>query len=178
MVENKLIKQDLENFKTYLLSRIYSLKLTKEKFAKKVGISKGEISKILSDERQGISLKSFYFIAVNSADTIENARNSVYPHRNFNLKPLKVETKNKNSRNKFGSYMKENFETDSIEYVPGKNSFEIVQQKTGITEKRLKEIYFKTGAAEPYEFLLIEKAVGEKPGEMMKDYIENYLTAK
>lgn len=174
----ELLKQDLKNFKAYLLSRISLLGLTHENFAKKVNISKGEISKILNDNRQGVSLTSFYLIAVNSGDTIENARDYIYPHRKFNLKKVKIDTKEKKSTNKFGLYMKENFDSDTIEYVGGKNSFDIIQQKTGIEEKRLKDIYYKTGAPEPFEFLLIEKAVGKKPGEMMKDYIKKYPIVK
>lgn len=174
MEDKKLADQDLDNFCTYVLSRKKHLGLSNEAFGKTVNISKGEISKILTKKRQGVSLYSFYRVAINSGDTIENARKSVYPHRNFNLKKVKADKKDTNSRNKFGSYMKEKFETDSIEYVPGKNSFKIIQQKTGISEKRLKEIYFKTGAPEPYEFLLIEKVVGKKTGEMMKDYMEKY----
>ncbi|SKC11140.1 hypothetical protein SAMN05660841_04308 [Sphingobacterium nematocida] len=175
MDDKKLANQDLDNFCIYVLSRKQHLGLSNEAFGKTVNISKGEISKIITKKRQGVSLHSFYNIAINSGDTIENARKSVYPHRNFNLKKVKTDKKDTNSRNKFGSYMKENFETDGVEYIPSKNSFDIIQQKTGITEKRLKEIYFKTGAPEPYEFLLIEKAVGKKAGEMMKEYLEKHV---
>ena len=178
MVENELAKKDLDNFCAYVLSRKLLLGLSNEGFGKKVNISKGEISKILSKKRQGVSLTSFYLIAVNSGDTIENARDYVYPHRKFNLKKVKIDTKEKKSINKFGLYMKENFDSDTIEYSAGKNSFETIHQKTGIEEKRLKDIYYKTGAPEPFEFLLIEKAVGKKPGEMMKDYIEKHSIKK
>ncbi|MEJ5053911.1 hypothetical protein [Sphingobacterium sp. MYb382] len=174
MLDNEYTKIDLDNFSAYVVSRKVLLGLSNEKLAKKVNISKGEISKIITKKRKGVSLHSFYLIAVNTGDTIENARDSVYAHRNFNLTQIKADKKDMSSINKFGSYMKENFETDSVEYIPGKNSLEIISMKTGITEKRLKDMYFKTGAPEPYEFLLIEKAVGKKPGEMMKDYIKKH----
>ncbi|GGG79906.1 hypothetical protein GCM10007415_10280 [Parapedobacter pyrenivorans] len=48
----------------------------------------------------------------------------------------------------------------------------------GIEKQRPQDIYFNTGAPEPYEFLLIEKAVGKLPGEMMKDYVEKYPVKK
>lgn len=170
-----MIKKDVESFKRYLSYRISKLGLTQEKFALKVKISKGEITKILNDQRESISLNTFYHVAVKSGDTIENARKQVYSHRDFKLKTVKADKNDQTQRNKFGSYMKQNFETDSVAYVPSKNSLEIISKKTGIIEKRLKEIYFKTGSPEPYEFLLIEKAVGKRSGEMMKDYLENYL---
>ncbi|MBC9795861.1 hypothetical protein [Sinomicrobium weinanense] len=66
--------------------------------------------------------------------------------------------------------MRENFEGD--------NTFEDIQAKTGIDKQRLTDIYFNTGAPEPYEFLLIEKAVGKEPGEMMKAYVEKYSVKK
>lgn len=178
MVNKEMLKQDLENFKKYLLLRISTLGLTQEKFALKVKISKSEITKILNDKRESVSLHSFYRVVVNSGDTIANAQKQIYPHRNFKLKTVRAFKKDNNLRNKFGLYMETKFETDSLNYVPSKNSLEIISQKTGITEKRLKEIYYKSGAPEPYEFLLIEKAVGKNTGEMMKDYIENYLTAR
>ena len=175
MEGNTHTERDLENFSTYVLSRKVLLGLSNEKLARKLNVSRGEISKIITKRRQSVSIRSFYNIAINSGDTIANAIDYVYPHRNFNLTKLNAYTPDQNLRNKFGSYMKEKFETDSVEYIPSKNSLEIISIKTGIPEKRLKEIYFKSGAPEAYEFLLIEKAVGKKTGEMMKDYIENYL---
>lgn len=58
------------------------------------------------------------------------------------------------------------------------NSFEEIQGKTGIEKQRLTDVYFNTGAPEPYEFLLIEEAVGKEPGEMMKVYVEEYPVKK
>lgn len=60
----------------------------------------------------------------------------------------------------------------------GDNTFEQIQAKTGIEEQRLKDIYFNTGAPEPYEVFLIEKAVGKEPGEMMGEYVERYPVKK
>lgn len=74
--------------------------------------------------------------------------------------------------------MKEHFEKENTDSVDDENSFENILAKTGIPEQRLKDIYFNTGAPEPYEALLIEKAVGKNPGEMMKDYIEKYPVKK
>ncbi|MBC9797819.1 hypothetical protein IBL28_17745 [Sinomicrobium sp. FJxs] len=66
--------------------------------------------------------------------------------------------------------MRENFE--------GENTFEEIQSKTGIEKQPLIDIYFNTGAPEPYEFLIIEKAVGKEPGEMMKVCVEKYPVKK
>ncbi|MGS2737744.1 hypothetical protein [Sinomicrobium sp. M5D2P17] len=73
-------------------------------------------------------------------------------------------------RTNLGVFMREKSE--------GGNTFEKIQARTGIEKQRLINIYFNTGATEPYEFLLIEKAVGKKPGEMMKAYVEKYPVKK
>ena len=177
MSNTELTKIDAENFSKYLKAKKRHFNLSNEALGLKLGVSEGEVSKIITNKRKKVSLRTFYLVAINSGDSIEKARDYVYPHRDFTLNKIDPNTNSENSRSKFGAYMEENFETDSIKYVPGKHSFEIIQQKTGITEKRLKEIYFKTGAPEPFEFLLIEKAVGKKPGVMMKDYIEKHANS-
>lgn len=178
MVEEELVSIEVSNFAKYVQDRKALLKLPNRAFSELTKVSVGEISKIITKNRQGVSLHSFYRIVIYSGDTIENACKLIYPHRSFRLKKVKSDIPKKSSRNKFGLYMQENFETDRVEPVSSKNSFEIIQQKTGIEVSRLKDIYFNTGAPEPYEFLLIEKAVGMKPGEMMKDYIEKHPVTK
>ncbi len=62
--------------------------------------------------------------------------------------------------------------------VRAKNAVEIVLAKTGISKQRLTDIYFGTGAPEPFELLLIEKAVEKNTGEMMKEYVTMYPNKK
>lgn len=167
MEEKELIQLDLINFSKYVEKRRKHLNVSKQEFAEISKVSTGEISKIININKKGVSLHSFYNIAVNSGDTIANARDSVYSHRTFKLK-IPVQR----NRTQFGTYLTKNIE------VEGKNTFEVILAKTGISESRLTEIYYKNGAPDPYEFLLIEKAVGKKPGEMMKDYIEKHPIKK
>lgn len=174
---NETLLIEVSNFAEYTQSRKTFLGLANEQFAAKVGVSKGEISKIINKNKSSVSLNSFYKIAVNTGDTIEHARDSVYPHRSFELKDVSSEKKKNKTRTSFGKYMQENFEKEDLNIADDEYSFEKILAKTGIEEQRLKDIYFNTGAPEPYEFLLIEKAVGKQPGEMMKDYIEKH-TAK
>ncbi len=105
-------------------------------------------------------------------------RDAVYPHRSFELRNVSSVAAAKKPRTNFGQYMQDHFESENTVIVGDENGFEKIQAKTGIPEQRLKDIYFNTGAPEPYEFLLIEKAVGKKPGEMMKDYVEKYPVKK
>ncbi|NGM65428.1 hypothetical protein [Sphingobacterium sp. SGR-19] len=60
----------------------------------------------------------------------------------------------------------------------GGNTFEVIQAKREICKQRLTDLYFNTSAPEPYEMLLIEKAIGKNPGELMKEYVERYPAKK
>lgn len=51
-----------------------------------------------------------------------------------------------------------------------KNSPEEIATKTRLDENRLKDLYFRKAALEAYEFLLIEKAVGKKQGELFDEF--------
>lgn len=175
MEEQELILCDIDKFSKYVLSKKIEYALTNKKLGEKVDLSEGEISKIINKKRMSVSLNSFYKIAINTGDTIEQARDFVYPHRSFELKDVSSEKKKNKPRTSFGKYMQENFEKEDINIANEENSFEQILAKTGIEEQRLKDIYFNTGAPEPYEFLLIEKAIGKQPGEMMRDYIEKHL---
>lgn len=162
MNESELILIEIELFSQYVLSRKQYLKLSIEPFALKVGVSKGEISKIINLKKKSVSVHPFYNIVLNSGDTLENARDFVYPHRNLEI----ITDYKLDKRTNFGLLMKNLFENE--------NTFEIIQAKTGINKQRLLSIYFYTGAPNPYELFLIEAAVGYNTGELMKKYIETY----
>lgn len=166
MTDNELLLLEIALFSKYVESRKLESGLAMESFAEKVNVSKGEISKIIGKKRKSVSLHSFYNIAVNSGDTIENVTNTVYTHRSLELKKdYKLE-----KRTNFGLLMRELFE--------GENTFEMIQAKTEISKQRLTDLYFNTSAPEPYEMLLIEKAVGKNPGELMKEYVERFPVKK
>ncbi len=178
MEENELIAIDVKNFSQYVLNKKIAFGLSNKEFGEKVGLSEGEISKIINRKRLSVSLHSFYAISVKTGDTIEQTRDFVYPHRNFDLKIIKDQIDTNRTRKGFGIFMQDNYETDTKDNVQGKNAFEIILAKTGISKQRLTDIYFGTGAPEPYELLLIEKAVGKNTGEMMKEYITMYPNKK
>lgn len=174
MGEDKWLLLEISNFSKYVQSRKTILGASNRVLAQKTGVSHGEISKIITEDRKSVSLHAFYNIAVNSGDTVEKARDAVYPHRSFELSKITPARKSKKSRTNFGQYMKDHYETKIIDIADDKNSFENILARTGIPEQRLKDIYFNTGAPEPYEVLLIEKAVGKAPGELMADYVKKY----
>ncbi|GEM65968.1 hypothetical protein SF1_39500 [Sphingobacterium faecium NBRC 15299] len=166
MNDEELALNEVANFAEYVKSRKAELGLSNEEFGKTTKVSGGEISKITSKNKKSVSIHSFYNIAVRSGDSIENARDAVYKHRNLVL----VEDYKLDKRTNFGFLMHKLFE--------GENTFEIIQAKTGINKQRLTDLYFNTSAPEPYEMLLIEKAVGKNPGELMKEYVEKYPVVK
>ncbi|PRD48030.1 hypothetical protein [Sphingobacterium haloxyli] len=178
MDEKEMMMKDIENFSDYVKAKKEKFQLTNKALGEKVGLSEGEISKIINRSKHSVSLHSFCKIAVNTGDTIDQARDQVYPHRKFKLNEVNSQINTIKERKGFGKFMQENFEKDTIEQVPSENSFDIIRVKTGISETRLKNLYYGTGAPEPFEFLLIEMAVGKNPGELMKVYVERYPVKK
>lgn len=166
MTEEELLSIEIDNFARYVQSRKTLSGLSNRAFGEATNVSGGEISRIINKNRKSVSLHSFYNIAVNTGDTIKNATNAVYTHRSLELKTSYTLEK----RTNFGLLMHELFE--------GENTFEIIQAKTGIGKQRLTDLYFNTSAPEPYEMLLIEKAIGKNPGELMKEYVERYPVKK
>lgn len=124
--------------------------------ARNSNLSQGEVSKILTGVRKGLSAKSFYFIYTAFDDTCAKATKTVYPALDLKLNKYKPK-----ERNAFGKFMQQ-FETS-------KNSIEEISAKTGIDENRLKDLYYRRGALEAHELLLIEKAVGKKQGELFEE---------
>lgn len=55
------------------------------------------------------------------------------------------------------------------EYETSANLIEEISAKTGILEGRLSELYFRNGALEASELILIEKAINTKPGELFEE---------
>ncbi|QMV68741.1 hypothetical protein HS960_14245 [Sphingobacterium paramultivorum] len=166
MEENELLAIEVDNFGNYVLSRKIALGLSNEAFAKLTDVSGGDISKIINKKKKSVSLYSFYKIAILSGDTIENVRDTVYTKRNLELvTDYKLE-----ERTNFGTFMRDE--------VEGDNTFDIIMCKTGIEKQRLIDIYYNTGAPEPFELLLIEKATGRKTGELIEKYIAKYPIKK
>lgn len=168
MDEKELLAIEIANFAEYVLARKAESGLAIENFAKMVDMTKGEISKITNQQRKSVSVHSFYKIAVNSGDNIVNVIKAVYTHRNLELKTgEEIE-----ERTNFGIFMR-----DEVE-VQGQNMFDYILNKTGINKKRLTDIYYNGGTPEPFELILIEKATGRKPGELIKKFVTAYPIKK
>lgn len=139
----------------YIKGRLESLNWSPTYFAKKIKVSQGEISKILNKERHGLKADVFYKIYTGFGESCTKATKIVYPHLNLRLNKYIPET-----RNTFGKFMQE--------FEENKNSIEEIAAKTGISETRLRNLYFGKGSPEAFELLLIEKAIGAEPGELFE----------
>lgn len=139
----------------YIKIKLAELGWKNSELVTKSGLSKGEISKLGSGKRTALSARVFYKLYTAFNDTCEEAIKTTYPNLDLTLN----ETYPK-PRNLFGKCM----ET----YEEVKNTIEIISTKTGIPLLRLKNLYYKTGAPEAYELILIERAVEEKPGAIFK----------
>lgn len=121
------------------------------------GLSNSDISKYRSGTVAKLKAEIFYKIYKAFGDSCEKATKVVYPDLN-----LKLDKYVPKARNEFGQFMSQ-FETI-------KNSPEEIATKTRLDENRLKDLYFRKAALEAYEFLLIEKAVGKKQGELFEEF--------
>ena len=140
----------------YIVKRLAELNWQDKELVEKSGISKGQISKLRNGTVEKLSAKSFYLLITAFGDSFSRAIPMIYP----NLKNNKLKIFQPKRRNTFGSLMRK--------YEISENSIEEISAKTGITEIRLSELYFRQGALEAYELILIEKAVGKKSGELFE----------
>lgn len=121
------------------------------------GLSNSDISKYRSGIVAKLKAEVFYKVYKAFGDSCLKATKVVYPDLNLELDKYVPK-----ARNEFGQFMSQ-FETI-------KNSPEEIATKTRLDENRLKDLYFRKAALEAYEFLLIEKAVGKKQGELFDEF--------
>lgn len=133
--------------------RLLHLKWSDKILVEKSRVSKGQISKLKAGQVERLTAEVFYKIYSAFGDSCAKASKVVYPDLDLKLNKYKPK-----ERNNFGKFMQQ-FETS-------KNSIEEISAKTGIDENRLKDLYYRRGALEAHELLLIEKAVGKKQGEL------------
>ncbi|ROI10076.1 transcriptional regulator [Chryseobacterium sp. H3056] len=120
-------------------------------------ISKGQISKLKNGSIEKLSAETFYLLVKAFGDEFTTAQNIVYPH----LKNNKLKQYKPKDRNVFGLLMRQ--------YENSNNTIEEIAAKTGIQEVRLFELYFRKGGLQAHELLLIEEAIGKKPGDLFEE---------
>lgn len=138
----------------YINARLLELKWQDKILSEKSGLSTGQISKLKNGSITRLSANAFYLLVTAFDDSFLKATSLTYP----NLKDFKLKKYNPKERNAFGDIMKET--------EVSVNSIEEISAKTGISEVRLSELYYRKGALEAFELILIEKAVGKNPGEL------------
>jgi len=141
----------------YISERLEELDWPDKTLADKSGISRSQISKLKKGIVERLSAETFYKIYTAFGDSCSKASNIVYPTLDFKLNKYTAP-----KRSDFGQFMSQ--------FEESKNSPEEVATKTGIDDDRIKEIYFRKGALEAYELLLIEKAVGKNLGELFEGF--------
>ncbi|MEG0915523.1 MAG: helix-turn-helix domain-containing protein [Myroides sp.] len=146
----------------YIKNRLKKLGWKDNQLADKSGISASQISKLKNGHVSKLSAQAFYSIVLAFNDNLENAIKVVFDLNKFKLKEYKPKR-----RNEFGVLMQK-FET--IE-----NSIEEISHKTDITTTRLNELYYRNGAPEAYELILIEKAIGISTGELFEKLFKTEL---
>lgn len=144
------------NIDKYITKRIADLNWQDKSLVEKSGLSKGQISKLKNGSIEKLSAETFYLLVTAFKDSFSTAISFTYP----NLKDYKLKKYVQKNRNAFGSIMRE--------LEVSVNSIEEISAKTGISEVRLSELYYRKGALEAFELILIEKAVGGKLGELFE----------
>lgn len=141
----------------YISKRLKELKWPDKTLVEKSGISKGQISKLKNGTVERLTAEIFYRIYTTFKDSCSKASKIVYPTLDLTLNKYVTP-----QRSDFGQFM--------LRFEKIENSIEEISGKTGINDNRIKEIYFRKGAPEAHEFLLIEKAIGKEPGELFEEY--------
>lgn len=139
----------------YIKNKLQELNLKDNQLADLSGISPSQISKFKNRQVSKLSAQAFYSIVTAFNDTLENAIKIVY-----DVNKIKLNQYIKKDRNAFGTLM--------LQFENSKNSIQEISKKTGIKETRLNELYYRNGALEAYELILIEKAIGIRTGELFK----------
>ncbi|MDO5638191.1 MAG: helix-turn-helix transcriptional regulator [Myroides sp.] len=139
----------------YIKNKLQELNLKDNQLADLSGISPSQISKFKNRQVSKLSAQAFYSIVTAFNDTLENAIKIVY-----DVNKIKLNQYIKKDRNAFGTLM--------LQFETSKNSIQEISKKTGIKETRLNELYYRNGALEAYELILIEKAIGIRTGELFK----------
>ncbi|MBK1442671.1 hypothetical protein JHJ32_21910 [Parapedobacter sp. ISTM3] len=139
------------------MERLEELNWFDKTLVDKSEISKGQISKLKKGLVERLTAETFYKIYTAFGDLCSKASKIVYPTLDFKINKYVAP-----ERSDFGQFM--------LQFEESKNSPEEVATKTGIDDERIKEIYFRRGALEAYELLLIEKAVGKNPGELFEAF--------
>jgi len=141
----------------YITKRLAELNWQDKILVEKSTLSKSQISKLKNGSIEKLSAETFYLLIQAFGDKFSTAISIIYPHlQEKNIK--KYQPKN---RNIFGTLMNK--------YEISTNSLEEISAKTGISEIRLAELYFRKGALEAYELILIEKAIGKRSGELFEE---------
>lgn len=139
----------------YIKNKLQELNLKDNQLADLSGISPSQISKFKNRQVSKLSAQAFYSIVTAFNDTLENAIKIVY-----DVNKIKLNQYIQKDRNAFGTLM--------LQFETSKNSIQEISKKTGIKETRLNELYYRNGALEAYELILIEKAIGIRTGELFK----------
>lgn len=141
------------NTDKYIKQKLEETKWESKQLAQKSDISPSQITRFKKGTIEKLYASNFYGLVMALEDTFKNASKIIYPN-------LKLKVYKPKERNNFGVLMS-NYETVI-------NSLEEIAGKTGIEETRLSEIYYRNGAPEAWELLLIEMAVGEQPGALFE----------
>lgn len=143
------------NLKKYINDNLVLKKWEAIDLAKASQVNPSDISKYRRGTVQKLKADVFYKIYTGFGDSCSRATKMVYPHLNLRLNKYTPET-----RNTFGKFIQQ--------FEESKNSIEEIAAKTGISETRLRNLYFGKGSPEAFELLLIEKALGLKQGELFE----------
>lgn len=141
----------------YILEKLKALSWPDKVLAERSTLSKGQISKLKNGSVDKLSALAFYLIVKAFEDKFSVAIKIIFP----DLRKIKLKSYKPRERNTFGLLMSK--------YERSDNTIEEIAAKTGITEVRLFELYFRNGSLQAYELILIEQAIGKKPGELFEE---------
>lgn len=154
-MKEKKVNNEMKYFAAFISNKKLEFKYTNLQLEKKCNISNGEISKIIDLQRQNIKARVYYFIYTGLSVNIEEITKYVF--REVRLKLDGTKPKSQTSLGKI------------LDKIDSKISLkELISDRTGISITRLNALYHGTGSPNADELLLIEMAIGEKPGALFE----------
>ena len=139
----------------YIKDRLSRLTWNDKDLSNKTEISKAQINRFKNGNIERLTAEAFYKVFTAFGDSCIDATKMVYPDLKFTLNNFSPK-----QRNQFGRFMEQ--------FEESKNSTKEIATKTGISEYRLKDLYYRISSPEANELLLIEKAIGKKQGELFE----------
>ncbi|MHC5202129.1 hypothetical protein [Myroides sp. LJL119] len=158
-------KEGAKNVSIYILKQKQDNSLSNVRLSDLLGVNASSITKILQGKKQGVKASFFYNLYKSFNVNFVSLAEVIYPGILSDDYPGKIPVMVERKRNDFGKFM--------MKFESTKTKTRNLSELTGIDVIRLDNLYYSDASLQAYELILIEKAIGKKPGELFELYFGN-----